>query len=87
MTTITCKCGCGRTREVRTADVKRGWGKFFDKTCKARHQSRGKTGGYAGSGVSKRKFKRYADEFGGTPQFNRRGEYEGFACSGFSNED
>jgi len=46
MQEITCKCGCGRTKMVRTADVKRGWGKFFDKSCKARHQER-KTGHYA----------------------------------------
>jgi len=38
MTTITCKCGCNRTKEVRTSDVKRGWGKFYSKSCKARHQ-------------------------------------------------
>lgn len=40
MTEITCKCGCKRKRMVRTADVKRGWGQFFDKSCKARHQER-----------------------------------------------
>jgi hypothetical protein len=40
MTEITCKCGCGRKRQVRTADVARGWGKFFDKSCKARVQER-----------------------------------------------
>lgn len=33
---IICACGCGRTRMVRTADVKRGWGKFYDKSCKGR---------------------------------------------------
>lgn len=43
---ITCKCGCGRKRLVRTADVKRGWGKFFDKSCKARWQEK-RTGQYA----------------------------------------
>lgn len=40
MQTITCKCGCGQTKEVRTADVKRGWGKYIDKSHKARHQTR-----------------------------------------------
>ncbi len=39
-TEITCKCGCGRKRLVRTADVKRGWGKFFNKSCKAREQEK-----------------------------------------------
>ena len=35
---IICKCGCGRTKLVRTADIKRGWGLFFSKSCKARYQ-------------------------------------------------
>ena len=38
MTEITCKCGCGRKKKVRTADVNRGWGKYYSKSCKARHQ-------------------------------------------------
>lgn len=46
MQEITCKCGCGRKRMVRTADVKRGWGKFFSKSCKALEQER-RTGQYA----------------------------------------
>ena len=33
---ITCACGCGRTKMVRVADIKRGWGKFYDKSCKGR---------------------------------------------------
>ena len=45
MTEITCKCGCGRKRFVRTADVKRGWGLFFNKSCKAIWQER-RTGQY-----------------------------------------
>ena len=45
MTEITCKCGCGRKKLVRTADVKRGWGLFYSKSCKARWQER-KTGQY-----------------------------------------
>lgn len=40
MTEITCACGCGRKKMVRTSDVKRGWGKFYNKSCKARHQER-----------------------------------------------
>jgi hypothetical protein len=46
MTTITCKCGCGLTREVRQADVNRGWGLYYDKSHKARHQEK-RTGQYA----------------------------------------
>jgi phytoene/squalene synthetase len=38
--TITCACGCGRKKQVRTADVKRDWGKFFSKSCKARSQEK-----------------------------------------------
>ena len=45
MTEITCKCGCGRKKMVRTADVKRGWGKFYSKSCKAKEQER-RTGQY-----------------------------------------
>jgi len=45
MTTITCKCGCKRQKEVRIADIKRGWGKYFSKSCKAVHQEK-RTGQY-----------------------------------------
>lgn len=41
-----CACGCGRTFMARVADVKRGWGKFFSKSCKAIEQER-RTGQYA----------------------------------------
>jgi hypothetical protein len=37
-TEITCLCGCDRKRKVRTADVNRGWGRFYDKACKQRFQ-------------------------------------------------
>jgi hypothetical protein len=40
MKEITCKCGCGRKKMVRQADINRGWGKFYDKSCKAREQER-----------------------------------------------
>lgn len=40
---ITCACGCGRNKDVRTADIKRGWGKYYSKSCKAKAQER-KTG-------------------------------------------
>lgn len=46
MTEITCACGCGRKKMVRVADRKRGWGKYFDKSCKARHQE-SRTGQYS----------------------------------------
>lgn len=40
-----CKCGCGEVFKARVADVKRGWGKFYSKSCKARHQEK-RTGQY-----------------------------------------
>lgn len=40
-----CACGCGRQFKVRLSDVKRGWGRFASKSCKARHQER-RTGQY-----------------------------------------
>lgn len=69
MTEITCACGCGRKKQVRTADVKRGWGKYYDKSCKARHQEQ-RTHQY--------KAHRYAREYGGNPCFDHKGEYVGF---------
>ncbi len=69
-TEITCKCGCGRKRAVRTADIKRGWGKFYNKSCKAVYQTRTQGDG--------RKRRYYENEFGGTAQFGNNGEYEGF---------
>jgi len=46
MTEITCVCGCKRKRMARTADVNRGWGKYFSKSCKAKAQEK-RTGQYA----------------------------------------
>ena len=40
-----CKC-CGGEFKARSADVKRGWGKFCNKSCKAIYQER-QTGQYA----------------------------------------
>lgn len=36
---ITCLCGCGRKKIVKEADIKRGWGKFYSKSCKASYQN------------------------------------------------
>ncbi len=46
MKEIICACGCGRKKDVRLSDIRRGWGKFFSKSCKARHQEK-RTGQYA----------------------------------------
>ena len=43
MTTQTCRCG--KQFQARTADVKRGWGKFCSKSCKAKEQEK-RTGQY-----------------------------------------
>ena len=45
MVTVRCKqCGC--EFQARKADVKRGWGKYCSKSCKAMRQEK-KTGQYA----------------------------------------
>lgn len=36
---IVCECGCGQSKEVRKADADRGWGKYFSKSCKAKHEA------------------------------------------------
>ena len=38
-TSVNCKC-CGVKFEARVADVKRGWGKYCSKSCKAKRQQR-----------------------------------------------
>lgn len=83
-----CECGCGRSKLVRQADINRGWGKFYSKSCKAKEQERrtGQYRNYLGSGVSRDKYLHYARESGGTPQFSRSGEYKG-STAYFSNED
>lgn len=46
MATVTkaCEC-CGKSMQVRSADVARGWGRFCSKACKATEQER-RTGQY-----------------------------------------
>lgn len=36
--TVECKCACGDIFYPRLSDIKRGWGKFCSKSCKARYQ-------------------------------------------------
>ena len=40
-----CACGCGVKFRARSSDVKRGWGKFASKSCKAKEQE-ARTGQY-----------------------------------------
>ncbi len=77
MTEITCKCGCGVKKMVRTADVRRGWGKFATKSCKARKQTRDQIR-KGGSRIDPRVVAYYGKEFGGQPQFSSNGDYIGF---------
>lgn len=37
---VVCACGCGVKFMARTADIKRGWGKYASKSCKATAQER-----------------------------------------------
>lgn len=46
MKEIICACGCKRKKLVRVADIKRGWGKYYSKSCKAVAQEK-RTGQHA----------------------------------------
>ncbi len=88
MVEITCACGCGAKKMVRTADVKRGWGKFATKSCKAKVQGYDVAckGVFRNRTVSQEKYLYYANEFGGTPEFSRNGDYIGFTGGGFDQD-
>ena len=83
----TCACGCGKKFMAREADVRRGWGKYATKSCKATAQERRthQHRNYMRSGVTRETFLHHANEYGGNPQFHN-GEYVGFT-GGFSNEE
>ena len=91
-TMIECKCAnksCGAKFMARAADRARGWGKFCSKSCKAVKQER-RTGQH--SDHKHRSFIRSMNggksagdlqrEFGGNPEFDRRGRYIGFTLGG-----
>ena len=83
-TMVDVKCAnksCGTVFPARAADVKRGWGRFCSKSCKAVEQEK-RTHQHA----NHQKRSAYEREFGGVAQFDRRGEYIGF-CAQFSNEE
>jgi hypothetical protein len=86
--TVIVKCKCCHTEfTARVADRKRGWAKFCSKSCKAKKQE-ARTNQYAaykqgesnfrGSGVSRDRYLADAREYGGIPQYDRHGNYEGF---------
>jgi hypothetical protein len=82
---------CKKQFSARVADRNRGWGKFCSKSCKAGEQEQ-RTGQYAEMvhsqksrkplfcppNVSAEQYLADKKEYGGIPQYNRRGEYEGF---------
>lgn len=39
-TEITCACGCGLKRMVRVIDVKRGWGKYYNRSHQSAERNR-----------------------------------------------
>ena len=73
---------CQRCRQpfmARVADRKRGWGKFCSKSCKAIKQTQDER--RLNPYVDNATYLEHQREHGGIPQFNRRGEYEGFVMS------
>ena len=80
---ITKKCKtCGTSFSARLADHNRGWAKFCSKSCKAKKQEQ-----LTGHFKKMEKFTYYQREYGGIPNFDRNGDYTGFQCTGFSNEE
>jgi len=67
---------------AREADRKRGWGKFCSKSCKAirQMQTHGDTREYQ-PGVSWEQFREDRREYGGIPEYDRRGCFVGIRMS------
>lgn len=81
--TVKVKCQrCKQPFMARVADRKRGWGRFCSKSCKAikQVQTHG-DGRFYRPGVSWDRFRADQREHGGTPQYNDKGEYEGFTMN------
>lgn len=79
--TYKCKT-CGDPFEARVADRKRGWALYCSKSCKAIEQTR-RMGGRGG--VDRETYRRYANEYGGIPEFDSNGDYVGFQDGAFDN--
>ncbi len=91
---VEVKCGrCRKPFMARVADRKRGWGKFCSKTCKAVKQEQ-RTGQYADRlhrpdktehrlhpFVDNATYLEHQREFGGMPQFDRNGNFDGIQMS------
>ena len=82
--TVEVKCKwCKEPFTARVADRNRGWGKFCSKSCKAKKQE-ARTGqhlNYRHSGVDRSTYLADAKEYGGEPQYDRRGVYVGFSMN------
>lgn len=82
--TYKCKWrNCKKPFEAREADRNRGWAQFCSKSCKAKEQE-------SRTGQNKKFKKKYSSrarkdsmEYGGIPQYDSRGEYEGFVYRSF----
>jgi endogenous inhibitor of DNA gyrase (YacG/DUF329 family) len=92
MQTVKCK-RCQQPFQARVADIRRGWGKFCSKSCKAIKQEQ-RTGQYAdiqhrqrimdaNDGKSPRDFQK---EHGGVPQFDNQNRYIGFTLGTIEDE-
>lgn len=84
MTAVKC-ARCGKKFEARTADVNRGWGKFCSKSCKSKFKGGPGRTPWGAAGVSRETYLHYAQEYGGTPLFDRSGQYTGFMPGPFDN--
>ena len=69
--TVEVACKCGTMFTARMADRKRGWAKSCSKSCAAKKRDNS-------AYFKMKRRQRDAEEFGGMPQYNNRGEYEGF---------
>lgn len=59
---VKCACGCGVIFQARVADRKRGWGRFANKSCKARKQEQ-----RTGQCIAHSERKYLAQKLGGEP--------------------
>lgn len=91
MPTFQCEM-CPTMFSARPADRKRGWARCCSKSCAAKKSNK-QTGKYQTflakknqgfalpPNVSLEQYERDRQEHGGIPQYNARGEYEGFRMS------
>lgn len=78
--TVEVTCGCGARFTARTADRARGWARSCSKSCAAKRRE-GRTGTHAAR-LKRAERRHHRREFGGEPQYDRRGGYVGFVFTG-----